>query len=51
MSDAEVNGVRLYYELHGRGDPLVLVHGSWVDASGWGMVIPRAGKVVSCARI
>jgi pimeloyl-ACP methyl ester carboxylesterase len=40
MPDAEVNGVRLYYELHGEGEPLVLVHGSWVDASGWGLVVP-----------
>jgi pimeloyl-ACP methyl ester carboxylesterase len=40
MSDVEVNGVRLYFELHGGGDPLVLVHGSWTDATGWGLVVP-----------
>jgi pimeloyl-ACP methyl ester carboxylesterase len=40
MSEAEVNGVRLYYELHGEGDPLALVHGSWADATGWGLVVP-----------
>ena len=26
-----VNNVQLYYESTGRGEPLVLVHGSWVD--------------------
>jgi pimeloyl-ACP methyl ester carboxylesterase len=36
----EVNGVRLYYELHGRGQPLVLVHGSWGDARSWRLVVP-----------
>lgn len=30
MATARVNGVRLFYELHGGGAvPLVLVHGSW----------------------
>jgi pimeloyl-ACP methyl ester carboxylesterase len=36
----EVNGVRLYYELHGSGEPLVLVHGSWGDARSWRFVVP-----------
>ena len=35
-----VNGVRLYYELHGSGEPLVLVHGSWGDARNWRLVVP-----------
>jgi pimeloyl-ACP methyl ester carboxylesterase len=35
-----VNGVRLYYELHGSGEPLVLVHGSWGDARNWRFVVP-----------
>ena len=35
-----VNGVRLYYELHGSGEPLVLVHGSWGDARSWRLVVP-----------
>ena len=41
MAEIEVNGVRLYYELHGEGQPLVLVHGSWGDASNWQLVLPR----------
>jgi pimeloyl-ACP methyl ester carboxylesterase len=40
MADAEVNGVTLYYELHGDGEPLALVHGSWTDATGWALVVP-----------
>ena len=27
MSYAEVNGVRMYYEEHGSGQPLILLHG------------------------
>lgn len=38
MSETEANGVRLHYELSGDGEPLVLVHGSWTDASGWQLV-------------
>jgi pimeloyl-ACP methyl ester carboxylesterase len=39
MSEVEVNGVRLYYELHGSGEPLALVHGAWVDATAWRFVV------------
>lgn len=36
MPTATVNGVRLYYELHGdSGEPLVLVHGYTGDISDW----------------
>lgn len=35
MSTAEVNGVELYYEVHGTGDSIVLTHGSWTDARSW----------------
>ena len=35
MAEIEANGVRLYYEAHGQGHPLALVHGSWGDASSW----------------
>jgi pimeloyl-ACP methyl ester carboxylesterase len=40
MPETEANGVRLYYEIHGSGEPLVLVHGSWVDATRWRFVVP-----------
>jgi pimeloyl-ACP methyl ester carboxylesterase len=40
MSVARVNGVELYYELSGSGEPLVLVHGSWGDHHNWDSVVP-----------
>lgn len=39
MSVARVNGVGLYYELTGSGEPLVLVHGSWSDHHNWDRVV------------
>ena len=41
MATARVNGVRLFYALQGSGDPLVLVHGSWVSHRSWDLVVPR----------
>jgi 3-oxoadipate enol-lactonase len=32
---AEVNGTRLYYEMAGSGDPLVLIHGHTLDTRMW----------------
>src|SRR5688572_2335721 len=40
MTGRSANGVRLYYEAHGTGEPLVLVHGSWTDATSWRFVVP-----------
>jgi len=40
VPEAEVNGIGLYYELEGSGEPLALVHGSWGDATSWRFVIP-----------
>ena len=39
MATARVNGVELYYELSGSGEPVVLVHGSWGDHHNWDPVI------------
>jgi pimeloyl-ACP methyl ester carboxylesterase len=44
VAHVETNGARLYYELHGEGDPLVLVHGSWVNADSWELVVPRLAQ-------
>jgi pimeloyl-ACP methyl ester carboxylesterase len=42
---AEANGVRLYYELNGdRGDPIVLIHGSWVDHTSWDLAVPNLAE-------
>ena len=42
MPHAEVNGARLYYEVHGEGVPLVLSHGGWTDTNHW---LPNAGPL------
>lgn len=39
MPTIQANGVDLFYELTGTGDPMVLVHGSWVDQSSWATVV------------
>ncbi|NSL86246.1 alpha/beta fold hydrolase [Chitinophaga solisilvae] len=39
---AEVNGLKLYYEVYGTGKPLVLLHGSFMNIPmNWGQIIPR----------
>ena len=48
MPEAEINGVRLHYELHGSGEPLALVHGAWVDATAWRLVVPAWRKTSAC---
>jgi pimeloyl-ACP methyl ester carboxylesterase len=37
---ADVNGVKLDYRRVGEGEPLVLVHGSWIDGRTWNAVVP-----------
>jgi pimeloyl-ACP methyl ester carboxylesterase len=39
MTGVRVNGVGLFYETVGAGDPLVLVHGSWGDHHNWEPVL------------
>jgi pimeloyl-ACP methyl ester carboxylesterase len=36
----KINGVGLFVEDFGSGEPLVLVHGSWVDHMEWPFVVP-----------
>jgi pimeloyl-ACP methyl ester carboxylesterase len=45
MPFAAINGVNLYYELHGdEGDPLVLVHGYTGDITDWRHQIPEFSR-------
>lgn len=38
---ADVNGLKLYYEVYGQGKPLVLIHGSFMNIPlNWGRIIP-----------
>ena len=38
------NGVRLFYESTGEGEPLVLAHGSWGDHHNWDLVAPELAR-------
>lgn len=40
MPIESINGVKLYIEESGSGDPLILVHGSWVDHTEWPFIVP-----------
>jgi len=43
MPHAELNGIRLYYEVHGQGFPLVLLHGFAGTARSWAPQIAALG--------
>ena len=43
-SYAEVNGLKMYYEIQGSGQPLVLLHGSFGLAEAWATVLPTLTK-------
>ena len=39
-----VNGMRMYYEVSGQGDPLVVLHGAYMNIPTMGAIIPRLAK-------
>jgi len=42
---APVNGLQLYYEVYGEGQPIVLIHGSFMDIPlSWSSIIPLLAK-------
>jgi pimeloyl-ACP methyl ester carboxylesterase len=41
---AEVNGTKLYYEIAGKGEPLVLIHGSFGDRRFWDLQFKELSK-------
>jgi pimeloyl-ACP methyl ester carboxylesterase len=41
---AAVNGLSLYYEIHGSGDPLILLHGGFGSVETWGASIEALAK-------
>lgn len=41
---APVNGLDMYYEIHGAGEPLVLIHGAYGTASMWGAFVPALAE-------
>jgi len=36
----ESNGQNLYYEVHGQGEPLIMICGLGMDLTGWAFTIP-----------
>jgi pimeloyl-ACP methyl ester carboxylesterase len=43
-SYASVNGLEIYYEIHGTGEPLVLLHGAYMTIDAMGEVVPSLAK-------
>jgi pimeloyl-ACP methyl ester carboxylesterase len=41
---APVNGLDMYYEIYGDGEPLVLLHGAYMDSTSWQAMIPALGE-------
>lgn len=42
---APINGIRMYYEVHGRGEPVVLLHGAFMTiTNNWGGWIEELAK-------
>lgn len=41
---AEVNGMRMYYEVSGSGDPLIVLHGAYMNIPTMGEIIPKLAK-------
>src|SRR3984957_20695282 len=41
---AEVNGIKLYYETHGAGRPLVLLHGGLGSGEMFGPILPALSE-------
>jgi pimeloyl-ACP methyl ester carboxylesterase len=44
VSYADVNGVSMYYEEHGSGQPLVLVHGGLGSGEMFGPILPALAE-------
>ncbi|MBL9074155.1 alpha/beta hydrolase [Tabrizicola sp.] len=40
----EVNGMQMYYEVSGEGDPLVVLHGAYMNIPSMGAIIPKLAE-------
>lgn len=50
---APVNGLEMYYEIHGTGEPLVVLHGAYMTIGTMGEVVPalaRTRRVIAVER-
>ena len=41
---AKVNGMQMYYEVSGKGEPLVVLHGAYMNIPAMGAIIPELAK-------
>jgi len=41
---AQVGGLRMYYEVHGSGRPVLLLHGAYMTADTWGAFLPGLAR-------
>lgn len=39
-----VNGLEMYYQVHGQGEPLVLIHGGLMTIEAWGPLLPALAE-------
>ena len=44
MSTIRVNGVELYYEIHGDGEPVLLIHGLGSSTRDWDLQVDALAK-------
>lgn len=44
MSMVKVNDINMYYEIHGEGEPLILISGNGAESSQWKDMIPAFSK-------
>src|SRR5207302_4269876 len=47
---ADINSIRLYYEIYGQGEPLVLVHGGLTtigEMQGWVQALAKTRRVIA----
>ena len=40
----QVNGMRMYYEVSGQGEPLIVLHGAYMNIQSMGAIIPRLAR-------
>jgi len=45
MSKARINGIDIYYEVHGRGEPLLLIQGLGHSSEFWFLQVPEFSKL------
>lgn len=38
---ADVNGLKMYYEVYGKGDPIIMLHGGYMNIPSMGEIIPK----------